>query len=734
MGLIARLAAGLLLLLSSTAALAEERPSMRAAWVDTAPVIDGKLDDPAWTKATPVGGFVERKPALRAAPADATIVRILFDSEALYFGIRCEDSDPDAVRANVRTRDTLAMFADDAISVKLDVKSDKRTTLGFVMNPGGARVDYRGVNEDSFRVEFDAIWQGAATRDEGGWSAEFRLPWAALELDPTAAPARIGLNFSRDHPRRNATYDWVLMPPPFSPVSASLYGDLLGLEVLGDRLEASGLEPGLLKSWHVTAYGLGGFDHVAADDDATEATVYDPVYNGGLDGRVDFGRLQVDLTLNTDFAQVDLDDQVTNLDRFSLFLPEKRDFFLSSMELFQFGIGGLAQLLHTRQIGLHDGEEVPIAEGLKLTARPIDDLQLSVLQVTTMGTDDLPATSHGVFRSQLELGGGSNVGVMLTHRQSLESLDDRNLVIGVDGAWRGGGSPMLIESFAALSVDRDPSADTMEALGGMVGALAMWRDELIQPFLGYLYIHPDFAADLGFIHRTDMHGFRAGLTLEPRPTSLGFEKIQVYLEGGAGADAELSQLLDWDVSSGFQLHGASGFGAKLDATFKSEQVLDEFDVGDRVIPPGQYDRLTSGLWLWTPYNKPVHMTGFIRGGDYFEGKILSGALHLNVRPFEALRTYVGGQIDHTTFDDGTGFDAITINSWAALDFTTDLGMKVQAGWNHLEERFRLLSRLRWTYLPGSDLFFVYQMDLGTDTMAPTFQSLQVKATFRYPWE
>ncbi|MDP6944049.1 MAG: DUF5916 domain-containing protein, partial [Myxococcota bacterium] len=464
MGLSSRMLGALALVLVAAPSRADDRPAIQAMWTDTAPVIDGSLDDPAWTNAPTTTGFVERRPVLRATPKDATIVRILFDAKALYISVRCEDSQPEGILANVRTRDTLAIFADDAISVKLDVKNDQRTTLGFAMNPAGARLDYRGINEGPFRPEFDAIWEGASSRDDTGWTAEFRLPWAALELDPTDAPGRIGLNFSRDHPRRNATYDWALMPPPYSPVSPSLYGDLLGLDALAGRLAASGEEPDLIKSWSVTGYGIVGFRHVPVDDDATRATVYEPIYNGGLDGSVDFGKVQVDLTLNTDFAQVDLDNQVVNLGRFGLFLPEKRDFFLSNMELFQFGFGGLAQLLHTRRIGLHDDEEVPILEGLKVTSRPFDDLQLSLLHVTTMATDTLPWTSSGVFRGQYELGGGSNLGLMVTQRQSLEDIGDQNLVLGLDGAWRGGGTPMLVEVFSALSIDDDPTRETTDSM------------------------------------------------------------------------------------------------------------------------------------------------------------------------------------------------------------------------------------------------------------------------------
>jgi hypothetical protein len=734
MGLNRGAIATLALLCFAPLAHAEGRPSLDAMWTESALVIDGLLDEEAWKQAPVAGEFVERKPTLRATPEDATTLRVLFDREALYIAVRCDDSQADTISANVRTRDTTAMFADDVVSVKLDIKSDQRTTIGFAINPANARLEYLGINEGHFRIEFDVIWQGAASRDASGWSAEFRLPWSSLDVDPAEAPARVGLNISRDHPRRNATYDWALMPPPFSPVSASLYGDLLGLDELSRRLEASGEGPGVLKDWYVTAYALGGFRHEPIDSDAVEATVYDPIYNGGLDARVDFGRAQIDLTLNTDFAQVDLDNRIVNLGRFGLFLPEKRDFFLSNMALFQFGFGGAYQLLHTRRIGLYDGEEVPIAEGLKVTARPTEALQMSLLHVTSLATADLPNTSHGIFRAQYELGGGSNLGLMMTHRQSMSELNDHNLVVGLDGAWRGSGTPMLAEGFAAVSLDRDGLAEDSGVIGGMAGAKLRWRGELVRPELTYLYVHPDFQADLGFIRRTAIQSFDGGFLVEPRPTAMGFEKMQLFINGRVITDETFETLLDWSSSSGVALFGANGYGGRLEVGFGSELIDEAFDVGLKTVQPGHYEGLGLHVSLWTPHNAPLMVSPYLELGDYYDGSIATAGIHANLRPVQALR--FGGDVryDHATFDDGGDFDSLVINGSMNADFMPDLGLKMQVGWSQLDNRLQLQSRLRWSYLPGSDLFLVYQADLDSDATTLAFQSLQLKVTFRYPWQ
>ena len=403
------------------------------------------------------------------------------------------------------------------------------------------------------------------------------------------------------------------------------------------------------------------------------------------------------------------------------------------MALFQFGFGGAYQLLHTRRIGLHDGNEVPIIEGLKLSARPSESLQMSLLHVTSLKTDDLPNTSHGVFRAQYELGGGSNIGVMVTHRQSMTELSDHNLVVGLDGAWRGSGTPMLVESFAALSIDSYSEAASESTMGALVGAKAKWRGELIRPELTYLYVHPDFQADLGFIRRRAIQSLQAQFLVEPRPKAMGFEKMQLFVNGDVIGNESFDTLLDWSTGTGIRLYGASGFSGKLELSFGSELVDDTFDVGPKTIEAGRYDSLRLHLSMRTPSNARIRVSPFFQIGDYYGGSITTAGMEVDVRPMAALRFDGEFRFDRAAFDDGGDFDSIVVNGSVNADFMTDLGLKVQVGWSHLDARIQLQSRLRWTYLPGSDLFLVYQADLNSDTDSLAFQSLQLKLTFRYPW-
>ena len=722
---------------ASAADAPDVRPSVRAVWTATPPVVDGDPSDPAWAEAPVGAGFVERKPSLRAEPDDQTTFRVVFDSEALYFLIDMRDSEPGAILGKTLTRDSFSLFSDDAISIKLDPRSDHRTTYGFAVNPSGARLDYRAINEGAFKVEVDYVWQGTAQVTETGWVVEARISYSALGIDPASPPARLGLNLSRDHPRRNATYDWSLMPPPYSPVAASRYGDLVGLDELPARLVETGAEASTLRRWYVRPYALGGFSRARPQGGGIRTA---PEYNGGVDGGLDFGDWQVDLTVHTDFAQVDLDDRVVNLSRFGLFIPEKRDFFLSGVELFSAGREQTLQLLHTRTIGLAGDREIPILAGLKLRGRPTDDLRVGLLQVTTRPLGDAPWESHLVARGLYEIGAGSNLGVMLTHRQSLEQIEDHNVVVGLDGSWRSTSTPLLLDAFAAASIDPGAPADDgsfADDEARLSGGLDLvWRGELVRPRLTWLFVEPDFTSDLGFVRRTDLQSGRATLEVEPRTDAFGLEKIRFQVTGGLLADAAASRLLDWDLSASTTITWALGLSARIEAVWGSETVTDSFEVGEgTVIDPGRYEGTYYALSLSTPGAWIVSASADLSTQDYLGGRLYGAGGSLTIRPIPQLRLEANGRFDDVSFDDGRkGFQSALLNARLSIGFTTDIGLSQTIGWSHLERALHLQTRLRWTYLPGSDLFLVYQLDLGLDPLVEDYQSLLLKATFHTPWE
>lgn len=635
-----RRAAALLLLLVTAGALraapalatpASGVPELRAlALAGPPPVIDGRLDDGAWAGAPEQGGFVERRPRLEGLPPVDTTFRLLLSRAGLYLAIRCRDREPGRLRATVRGRDSLALLDDDAIAVQIDPAHDHRTTLGFALNLEGTQLDYRGVNEEAtLRVEFDAVWQGRAQRTREGWAAEFFVPWSSLGLDGSRPPATIGLNLTRYHARRTAVYDWALLAPPFSSLAASRFGRLVGLDralTSADAAQGAARAPrrSRWRNLAVVPYLLGGYRRLrpapaAGLDTSGEIEAGGDVIVGPRAG----GNWRGQLTINTDFSQVDLDGQVVNLSRFGLFMPEKRDFFNRDAELLVFGRPEQEQPLYTRRIGLsrNDGlAAVPLLSGLKLIGQAPGGVRMALLHVVTRPGGGDRWNSQLVGRSLLELEGGSNVGLIATHRQSLERDDDFNLVVGLDGAWRGQRTPLLVSGYGMVSWTGAGAGPPAEAAGALELGTASgrpapaasidlsWRGRVLRPNLNYTYVDPQLRADLGFLQRVGIHRLSGGVVIEPRIERGGIEKISSDNYATLIADARGGELLDWSVGSFDTLVFDSGLHLDAWVELLRERVLEAFAAGGvAMVEPGSYEMARANLSAGTPTTWPVSL-------------------------------------------------------------------------------------------------------------------------------
>lgn len=356
--------------------------------------IDGRLDEAPWQTAPKGAGFKERTPTPGATPPAPSTVQVLYDRDAIYVGVRMALLPGEIPKAFELRRDSGRIWAFDAVTVKIDPRRDQRTTLGFAVNPAGARIDLIALdNGKVFRVEHDSVWQVATQVGPTAWTAEYRIPASALGVRATDGEQIMGLNVSRDHAARVATDDWALMPPGFGPVSALHYGALRGVQGLGGG-----------RPFAVIPYGLVGIEDG------------DPRYGVGGEARVQIGGSGwAELSVRTDFAEVDLDDALINLDRFPLFFPERRPFFLNGLDVFEFGESGWTQLFFSRRIGLDSaGAQVPIHTGAKLFQRD-GRLRGGLLSVVTGAHTGRSAALWNVARGRVEVGDG-HVGAILTQR------------------------------------------------------------------------------------------------------------------------------------------------------------------------------------------------------------------------------------------------------------------------------------------------------------------------------
>ncbi len=510
-GLVTLLCAGLVLPAGAGAQeedAAESPPRASDAFVARAVeargdvVVDGRLDEPAWEAAPVIRDFRQIEPLQGAAPTLTTEVRILYDRDNLYVGIRAEDPQgPDGIRVP-EARRNFGYFQNDLVGISLDGFGDGRSAMAFQVNAMGALRDLRVLDGAVFDREWQGVWEARTAVDSGGWTAEVRIPWSTLRYDPAAAHWRMLL--VRRSRRINEEVGWPEWPREHNAYTMRF----------GGRLE--GLEPPLpTRNVEIQPY-------LAARSEG------DPVEGAlgtdrGLDvgGEVKWGlssNTVLDLTVNTDFAEADVDRQVVNLTRFSVFFPEQRPFFLENAGLFRLVDGRWVEPFFSRRIGLDDdGTPIPLQAGARMTHQSSRRSAggLLVRQGGDGGREGgRSASTFGVGRYQHNLGEFNRVGGLVSTR--IDELRDGGRVTNTVGVadWylRPRPSTWFRGMVSGSHTDGVPGGDGWSAFGH-VGHRTSWG------YLGWVqaFISPEYRASSGFIPRSDLITTSPVVSLDLRP-------------------------------------------------------------------------------------------------------------------------------------------------------------------------------------------------------------------------
>src|SRR5688572_4959681 len=419
--------AALLGLSTSLAAQDPERPRAVSTRVAEPPSIDGRLDDPAWQLATPIGELTQIDPELGVPCSEETEVRFVHDADNLYMLIRCADREPESIVNTTRERDAL-LEVDDRVEIVFDTFHDQRNAFFFQINAGGSKGDALVTNNGSnFNKPWDGIWDGVARVDDQGWSAELALPFKTLNF--AEGSDTWGFNIMRHIGRKREDARWANASREHSLFNIYRAGELTGLS---DIRQGIGLDvvPFFVSHWR----NERDQDGDGEPDGSSEKTLLgEPGFD--LFYKI-IPSLTFSLTVNTDFAETEVDQRQINLTRFPLFFPERRDFFLQDAGQFVFGSDSSAVIpFFSRRIGLSpEGEEVPILGGAKLTGRA-GDYGIGVLDVQTDELDELDGQNLFAARVTKNVGEQSTVGGILTHGNPTPDPapgPDDNSVYGLD--------------------------------------------------------------------------------------------------------------------------------------------------------------------------------------------------------------------------------------------------------------------------------------------------------------
>ena len=372
--------------------------SVSAVRVEEPPVLDGRVNEQEWEAAPMANDFVQQRPVLGAPATEKTEVRFLYTQDALYIGVICFDSEPDQI-VDTQSRRDGNLNDSDSILIILDTYHDQQNGFLFGTNPSGIQYDAQILNEGvsggqasgsggvgssatstssrgnvaAFNLNWNVTWDVRTSRSERGWEAEMEIPLKSLRFKDSEGPQQWGLNVMRNVRRKNEQSFWAEIPQAYNIYRLSLAGDLDSLDIHSSR------------NLKVTPYILLG---PTKDYSLSESDFENEV---GLDVKYALtSTLTLDTTVNTDFAQVEVDDEQINFTRFNLFFPEKRSFFLENAGTFAFGTPREMDLFFSRRIGIEGGREVPIRAGARLTGK-IDRFNLGILSIQTGDDEGLVA-------------------------------------------------------------------------------------------------------------------------------------------------------------------------------------------------------------------------------------------------------------------------------------------------------------------------------------------------------
>lgn len=706
----------------------------RPTFTDEPIQIDGKLDEEAWSRAEVLKDFIQNQPRTGEPASEPTEVRILFDNENLYFGVFCFDSEISKRTIPSLERDFSPGPLHDLIAVALDTFHDGRNSYGFALNPRGAKHEGQFYNDGRvFNVDFDAVWYAATTIEDDRWIAEFAIPFSSMRFKKGVAQTW-GINFLRVVRRKGETSFWAPVPYRYSLGRISLAGKMVGIDdvVPGRNLKVTPYVQSLFRS--SPQEGNGATTDIEAGVD---------VKYGLTNG------LNLDLTYNTDFSNVEVDTQQVNLTRFSLFFPEKRPFFLENRGYFFFGqsqgfsfrdpgfrptgsqVRGRGSVdrdfipFFSRRVGLSDdGMPVPILWGARLSGRE-GPYELGALFIQEEEGHELGGRGFTVIRAARSFSEDARVGAIFVDRVA-RTLGEHNRVYGIDTnirLWRR----LNIDAMLAGTQKPGDNGDNLTWK-----AQAGWRDPFWDLNQSYIDIGDDVQAAAGFVPRAGIRKSVTQLGIHPRPARGSrirefFPHVQ--LEYIMDQENQLqTRVLHWGFGTTF-INNAQ-FEVSRTETFERLQV--PFAIrSDFSIAGGDY-RFSewSALFSLDP-SRPWSVDFRYDRGGFFDGEKTTYQVGGTLRRRPNFYTEVSYQRNEVSLSAGD-FELDLVGLRLHYGFNTSLFFDGLIQYNTDTRTINSNLRLNLIHRPLSNLYVVYNDNRNSWDRSILDRSLAIKLT--YLWE
>ena len=696
----------------------------------SAPVMDGDvLNDPAWEGVPAAETFTQKAPDEGQPGTERTVVKVIYSDDFFYLSAVCYDTDSDGIIIADTRRDA-PLNNSDSFTFLLDTFKDYQNGYVFGTNPAGIEYDAQitGGGEQSsvmrrfsigtgggFNVNWDAAWQVETQIGDFGWSAEFAIPFKTLRYKGDGEQSW-GINFQRVVARKQEETHWAPIPRQFTMNRLISAGTLTGMVTPPSR------------NLKLMPYGLGQQNkHEGEESSSTSAGDF------GMDAKVGVGSgLTLDLTYNTDFAQVEADEQQINLDRFSLFFPEKRAFFLENAGLFSVGEGGTffgpdIEMFFSRRIGIGaGGAQVPILGGGRLTGT-LSGLKVGALSMRTDAVEGVTDGNHySVMRLKKELPNRTHFGGMVTDLNHLGENGYTNRSYAVDGQL-GIGELSQVVLFGAVTETPGMKMDRAYAYRLHAGR----NTQQVSTSFGYTEVGPDFNPEMGFLKRQNYRKWTGRIFTRFRPDDLfglleyrphvdysGYWKLDGFHESGRWhIDTH------WEFRSGFEIHTGTNL--------VKEGVLQDFEIASGVtVPAATYDDQEIQIMIMTNRAKAVSFTSRIVVGGFFGGDRINMTPTLNVRYKDKFTSQFSSQYNNVSLPGG---DFVTNLVKARLTYSFSPRIYIQSllQYNSQSDEWSMNWRFIWQQSAATGLYLVYNETQDYDGIPIQNQTRSIIVKYSY---
>ncbi len=661
--------------------------SIQAIYTNEKINFDGKLSEAFWESINHTKNFTQKELEFGKPSTDKTHVAIVYDKLNLYIGVWCYQQ-KNTIRAKFMQRD-FDYNQDDNFQIALSTFNDKRNGYLFVINPNGARADLLISGNEEGNKDWNGVWDCKTSITEKGWFAEIKIPFSSLQFRKDSIQTW-GINFERDIRSKNEQVLWQGWTRDCSIFCFANAGLLTGLQNIG-----------YVKRFEVKPYALGGFEK--KENVKTK-------YPSKLGGDININltpTLKLNLTTNTDFAQVEADRIAVNLSRFNLYYPEKREFFLEGYQNFQFGLGNGNQLFYTRKIGIENFRSVPIIAGARLFGK-IGNNNIGLLNIQTASNQATSTTNNTVARYKRDIGSQqSYIGSIFT---SKFNKDVSNKVAGIDGAYSTSrflkNKNLVIAGLIAESFDKNIAVKNNYAWRFFID----YPNDLIDNFIGISGVGKNFNPSLGFLSRNNFQSLTWNLRYSPRWFSkYGIRRMTLkpwsFTVFRTATTGELESFSNESRPLGFFTKSGERFEYNFQQLF--DRVDLPFHLSDSlIVPSGKYWMYRQEAQAGSFQGRKIWAEIEYGWGGFYAGKIKSLKASAGVN----LNKHLNFRTDYTNNHIRLKENTIITNELAEYvnyAFTTKLDLSFFVQWNSLDDFLSGNFRVHWIPKPGSDLYVVY---------------------------